>query len=77
MIKEPPVFTTASEAVRELVSDNDTIFIGGFGNLYPFSVAHEIIRQGRRNLTICKHSPELIGDQLIGVMMSCSLDTRR
>jgi glutaconate CoA-transferase subunit A len=65
-MKDPPVFMTASEAVRELVSDDATIFISGFGNLYPFSLAHEIIRQGRRNLTIYKHSPELIADQLIG-----------
>ncbi|MFQ5951608.1 MAG: CoA transferase subunit A, partial [Candidatus Geothermarchaeales archaeon] len=48
------------------VSDGDKVFVGGFGNLYPFALAHEVIRQGRKNLTLCKHSPELIGDQLIG-----------
>jgi glutaconate CoA-transferase, subunit A len=56
----------ASEAVSRFVSDGGTIFIGGFGNLYPFALAHEVIRQKKSNLTLAKHSPELIGDQLIG-----------
>jgi glutaconate CoA-transferase subunit A len=57
---------TAKEAVSRYVDDGNTIFVGGFGNLYPFALAHEIIRLGKKNLTLAKHSPELIGDQLIG-----------
>ena len=57
---------TASEAVSRYVKDGDTLFLGGFGNLYPFALAHEVIRQKRKGLTLAKHSPELIGDQMIG-----------
>jgi glutaconate CoA-transferase, subunit A len=65
-LKEPPMLMRASEAVSRFVNDGDTIFVGGFGNLYPFALAHEVIRQRKRDLTLAKHSPELIGDQLIG-----------
>lgn len=57
---------TAREAVAKFVKDGDELFVSGFGSLYAFALAHEVIRQRRRNLTLVKHSPELIGDQLIG-----------
>ena len=57
---------TTREAVSKFVNDSEMIFVGGFGNLYPFALAHEVIRQRKRNLILAKHSPELIGDQLIG-----------
>jgi glutaconate CoA-transferase subunit A len=60
------MLTTAREAVSRYVEDGSTIFVGGFGSLYPFALAHEIIRLGKKNLTLAKPSPELIGDQLIG-----------
>lgn len=58
--------TSSSEAISKYVKDGDTVFLGGFGNLYPFALAHEVIRQRKTNLTLAKHSPELIGDQMIG-----------
>jgi glutaconate CoA-transferase, subunit A len=57
---------SAEEAVARYVRDGDVLFVGGFGNLYPFALAHEVIRQRKKGLTLAKHSPELIGDQLIG-----------
>jgi len=57
---------SSREAIKKFVNDGDSIFVGGFGNLYPFSLVHEAIRQERKNLTLVKHSPELLGDQMIG-----------
>lgn len=56
----------AKEAVSKFVADGSTVFLGGFGHLYPYSLVHEVIRQGKRDLVLCKHSPELAGDQMIG-----------
>jgi glutaconate CoA-transferase, subunit A len=54
------------EAVREYVRDGMTVALEGFGHLIPFAAGHEIIRQGRRGLTLCRMTPDLIADQLIG-----------
>ena len=54
------------EAIQEMVRDGDTIALEGFTHLIPFSAGHEIIRQGRRNLTLIRMTPDLIYDQLIG-----------
>ncbi|HEY6659497.1 MAG TPA: CoA-transferase [Pyrinomonadaceae bacterium] len=54
------------EAVRRFVHDGDVIVIEGFTHLICFAAAHEIIRQRRRDLTVCRLTPDLIYDQLIG-----------
>jgi glutaconate CoA-transferase, subunit A len=54
------------QAIREMVRDGDTIALEGFTHLIPFAAGHEIIRQGRRNLTLVRMTPDLIYDQLIG-----------
>ena len=54
------------EAVRRFVHDGDVIVIEGFTHLICFAGAHEIIRQRRRDLTVCRLTPDLIYDQLIG-----------
>jgi glutaconate CoA-transferase, subunit A len=59
------LFTTLSQAIA-LVSDGDVVALEGFTHLIPFAAAHEIIRQGRRNLTLVRMTPDLICDQLIG-----------
>ncbi len=58
------------EAVRELVNDGDSVALEGFTHLIPFAAGHEIIRQGRRDLTLIRMTPDLIYDQLIG--MGCA-----
>jgi glutaconate CoA-transferase subunit A len=58
--------TTLAEAVSELIHDGDLIAMEGFTHLIPFAAGHEVIRQGRRNLTLCRLTPDLIYDQLIG-----------
>jgi glutaconate CoA-transferase, subunit A len=43
------------------------VALEGFTHLIPFAAAHEIIRQGRRDLTVIRLTPDLISDQLIGM----------
>jgi glutaconate CoA-transferase subunit A len=47
------------------VQDGDLVYAAGFTHLIPFAVGHEIIRQGRRNLTLARATPDLIYDQMI------------
>jgi glutaconate CoA-transferase, subunit A len=54
-----------ADAVRELVRDGDTVAIEGFTHLICFAAGHEIIRQGRRDLTLCRMTPDVIYDQMI------------
>ncbi len=49
--------TTVAEAVRRLVSDGDYLAIGGFGaDRLPTAVVHEIVRQGKQNLSFAGHT---------------------
>jgi glutaconate CoA-transferase subunit A len=54
------------DAVRELVRDGDVVAIEGFTHLICFAAGHEIIRQRRRDLTLCRLTPDVIYDQMIG-----------
>ncbi len=63
-------FTTLSAAVAELIRDGDVVALEGFTHLIPFAAGHEIIRQGRRDLTLVRMTPDIIYDQLIG--MGCA-----
>lgn len=53
------------EAIGELVRDGDTVAIEGFTHLISFAAGHEIIRQGRRDLTLCRLTPDVIYDQMV------------
>ncbi len=61
---------TLEEAIAESVHDGDTVALEGFTHLIPFSAGHEIIRQGRRELTLIRMTPDIIYDQMIG--MGCA-----
>ena len=54
------------DAIAAHVHDGDTVVIEGFTHLICFAAGHEIIRQGRKDLTICRLTPDLIYDQMIG-----------
>jgi glutaconate CoA-transferase, subunit A len=56
---------TMHDAVAELVRDGDTVAIEGFTHLISFAAGHEIIRQGRRDLTLARLTPDVIYDQMI------------
>jgi len=57
-------------AIAANVRDGDTVAMEGFTHLIPFAAGHEVIRQGRRDLTLIRMTPDLIYDQLIG--MGCA-----
>jgi glutaconate CoA-transferase subunit A len=53
------------DAVAALVRDGDVVAIEGFTHLISFAAGHEIIRQRRRDLTLCRLTPDVIYDQMI------------
>src|ERR687894_1767458 len=58
------------DAVRELVHDGNVVALEGFTHLIPHAAGHELIRQGRRDLTLVRMTPDVVYDQLIG--MGCA-----
>jgi glutaconate CoA-transferase subunit A len=61
------------DAVAELVRDGDTVAIEGFTHLICFAAGHEIIRQRRRDLTLCRLTPDVIYDQMVGAGVASKL----
>jgi glutaconate CoA-transferase subunit A len=61
---------SVAEAVEELVRDGDAVALEGFTHLIPYAAGHELIRQGRRDLTLVRMTPDIVYDQLIG--MGCA-----
>ena len=59
-----------AEAVESSVRDGDTVAMEGFTHLIPHAAGHEVIRQGRKRLTLIRMTPDLIYDQMIG--MGCA-----
>ena len=55
-----------ADGVAAVVHDGDTVAMEGFTHLIPFAAGHEVIRQGRRELTLVRMTPDVIYDQLIG-----------
>src|SRR5215216_4481826 len=62
----PAEITSLREAVASLIHDGDTVAMEGFTHLIPHAAGHEVIRQGRRRLTLVRMTPDVIYDQLIG-----------
>jgi glutaconate CoA-transferase subunit A len=56
-----------SEAIADLVRDGDVVALEGFTHLIPHAAGHELIRQGRTELTLVRMTPDVVYDQLIGV----------
>jgi glutaconate CoA-transferase subunit A len=55
------------DAVAENIHDGDSVAFEGFTHLIPHAAAHEVIRQGRKDLTVIRMTPDMIYDQLIGM----------
>lgn len=60
-------YPSLREAVAEFVRDGDMVALEGTSHLVPFAAAHELIRQGRRDLTVARLAPDLLLDQLVGM----------
>lgn len=63
-------FVPLSQAVRENLNDGDVVAFEGFTHLIPHAAAHEAIRQGRKDLTLIRMTPDIIYDQMIGMGMA-------
>jgi glutaconate CoA-transferase subunit A len=61
------MFCTLGDAIAAHVRDGDTVAMEGFTHLIPFAAGHEVIRQGRKHLTLVRMTPDLLYDQLIGM----------
>jgi glutaconate CoA-transferase, subunit A len=55
---------TLKEAVTQYVHDGDLVYAAGFTHLIPFAAGHEIIRQGRKYLTLARATPDLVYEQI-------------
>ena len=60
-------FLSLQDAVEANIGDGDFVAMEGFTHLIPFAAGHEVIRQGRKDLTVSRMTPDLIYDQLIGM----------
>lgn len=56
---------TLHDAIKEFVHEGDLLYASGFTHLIPFAAGHEIIRQGIRELTLARATPDLIYDQMV------------
>ena len=61
----PSKVVSLRDAVAAHVHDGDTVAIEGFTHLISFAAAHELIRQGRRGLTLARLTPDLVYDQMV------------
>ncbi len=66
-------FLPLSQAVAENLHDGDSVAFEGFTHLIPTAAAHEAIRQGFRDLTLIRMTPDVVYDQMIGMGMARKL----
>ena len=60
-------FQSLHDAVAENLNDGDRAAFEGFTHLIPHAAAHEAIRQGKKDLTLIRMTPDIIYDQMIGM----------
>src|SRR3569623_660890 len=63
-------FLSLTEALAENLHDGDIVAFEGFTHLIPHAAGHEAIRQGFRDLTLLRMTPDIIYDQMIGMGMA-------
>lgn len=63
-------FMPLSQAVAENLRNGDVAAFEGFTHLIPTAAAHEAIRQGFRDLTLVRMTPDVVYDQMIGMGMA-------
>ena len=68
-----PKVISLREAVAAHLHDGDTLAIEGFTHLISFAAAHEVIRQGRRGLTLARLTPDLVYDQMVAAGCAAKL----
>jgi glutaconate CoA-transferase subunit A len=63
-------FLSLHDAVARNLHDGDVVAFEGFTHLIPHAAGHEAIRQGFRELTLLRMTPDIIYDQMIGMGMA-------
>lgn len=59
--------TTLANAIRECVHDGDRVAMGlCLESLIPFAAGHELIRQGKKDLSLIGPISDILFDELIG-----------
>ncbi len=66
-------FQTLQQAVADNLKDGDSVAFEGFTHLIPHAAAHEVIRQGRKDLTLIRMTPDVVYDQIIGMGLAKKL----
>ncbi len=66
-------FVPLSQAVAENLGNGDSVAFEGFTHLIPTAAAHESIRQGFRDLTLIRMTPDVVYDQMIGMGLARKL----
>ncbi|PKW17395.1 CoA transferase subunit A [Saccharopolyspora spinosa] len=64
-VPRPDKTVTMRDAIAAFVADGSTVALEGFTHLIPTAAGHEIIRQGRKDLTIARLTADIVTDQLI------------
>jgi glutaconate CoA-transferase subunit A len=54
-----------TEAISANVHAGNCVYCAGFTHLIPFAAGHEIIRQGIKDLSLARATPDLIYDQMV------------
>ena len=65
------------EVIAEYARDGQSVALEGFTHLIPFAAGHEILRQKKRDLHLIRMTPDVIYDQLIGVVIYLGLAITR
>ncbi len=60
-----PKLMPLSDAIAQFVRDGDLVYAAGFTHLIPFAAAHEIIRQGRKDLILARATPDIVYEQMV------------
>lgn len=66
-------FLPLADAVEETLRDGDSVAMEGFTHLIPYAAGHEVIRQGKRDLTLIRMTPDILYDQIIGMGLARKL----
>ncbi|MDP3407332.1 CoA transferase subunit A [Bosea sp. (in: a-proteobacteria)] len=60
-------FMSLRDAIATHLKDGDSVAMEGFTHLIPYAAGHEVIRQGQKDLTLIRMTPDIIYDQIVGM----------
>ncbi len=60
-------FMSLHDAIAANLRDGDSVAMEGFTHLIPYAAGHEVIRQGQKDLTLIRMTPDIIYDQIVGM----------